>query len=181
MCQGKKMITSGEKLPCSFVNYPKTSKQEQTFMTPCWMRGEEWLTRTRRASGWMSLSITSSSRRSGSRSRTPLSRSYKPQQIRTRQSSALDLNDSENTHMNHQRQIFSCDSEPVNQNTQHAKFTSFHGIITEITTMLLWYKITHSVIKVQPKKKSILNGHHCWNWFKKRQQVPDTSVKLKFV
>lgn len=60
-------------------------------MTPCWMRGDEWLTRTMRASGWMSLSITSSSMRSGNRSKMPLRRSQSPQQISTRQSSVLDL------------------------------------------------------------------------------------------
>lgn len=63
---------------------------ELTFMTPCWMSGDGWLTRTMRASGWMSLSITSSSMRSGNSSKMPLRSSYRPQQISTRQSSVLE-------------------------------------------------------------------------------------------
>lgn len=60
-------------------------------MTPSWMRGDEWLIRTMSAWGWMSLSMTCSSMRSGSSSSVPLRSSYSPQHMSTRQSSTPDL------------------------------------------------------------------------------------------
>ncbi len=91
------------------------------------------------------------------------------------------------THMNHhceeeKHQIFSCDSEPVNQNTQHAKYMPFFPLNCHKNNNVPMTEITHTVISVQTKGKSIFDLDKKSKVFpnKSTNDSSDTSVKPKY-
>lgn len=113
-------------------------------MTPCWMSGDEWLTRTMRASGWMSLSITSSSMRSGNSSKMPLRRSYSPQQISTRQSSVLDL-----THKDFLNLLISLFTYRLKSSTVFDLWFSLHYLIkSDYSQLNIYCNVTKPLVSV---------------------------------